>query len=273
MESVFLKSLPFPNPEQLVRLGTSMRALGTAPEVNVLDARDWAAQSRALQAVGMYDVENLTVHLDGSDAPISTSALLADAGLTRVLRVQPLFGRAFVEADFSQGAVPVVILGQRFWRDVFGADPAVVGRSIGLGAARATIVGVWSRAGDRFPLVAPTPDAAHLPTGPFSTNGRLRRRRRARSRTTTMARTEPRRSPNAWRGVSETNAGRSALVDPLQDAMVDPCADDRRDGLVDRVALAIACANIANVLARLRAEREFAVRMSLGATRAASCVN
>jgi type III pantothenate kinase len=62
MESVFLKPLPFAEPDRLVRLGTSMRALGTAPEVNALDARDWADQSRGLEAIGLYDVETLRDH-------------------------------------------------------------------------------------------------------------------------------------------------------------------------------------------------------------------
>ena len=122
MESVFLKPLPFAEPDRLVRLGTSMRALGTAPEVNALDARDWADQSRGLEVIGLYDVENVTLHLDGTDAPLSASSLLADAGLSRVLGIQPFLGRGFVDGDFHPGAAPVVVLGQRFWREAFGGD-------------------------------------------------------------------------------------------------------------------------------------------------------
>ena len=110
VNTVLLKPLPFAEPDRLVRLGTSMRALGMAPEVNALDARDWTDQSRGLEVIGLYDVENVTLHLDGTDAPLSASSLLADAGLSRVLGIQPFLGRGFVDDDFHPGAAPVVVL-------------------------------------------------------------------------------------------------------------------------------------------------------------------
>src|SRR5205814_5639459 len=45
MESVFLRPLPFPAPDRLVRFSTTIRNFGTAPEVNYLDAQDWATAS------------------------------------------------------------------------------------------------------------------------------------------------------------------------------------------------------------------------------------
>jgi putative ABC transport system permease protein len=276
MESVFLKTLPFPEPERLVRLGTSMRSLGRAPEVNALDARDWAAQSHALEGIGQFDVEHVTVHLDGVEAPIAVTSMLAGAGLTNVLGVQPMLGRGFVATDFSRGAAPVVVLGQRFWRETFGGDRNVVGRSIGLGSARAAIVGVWPDAADRFPaggvdLWTPLvyPDDSFLNQRGSIALGAIGRLRRgvdvatASAELSTIARRLARDYP-------ETNTNRDAIIEPLQDAMVGPV----RPMLIVialsiAAVLAIACANIANLLLAQTCERsrELAVRTSLGATR------
>jgi predicted permease len=276
MESVLLTALPFPQPDRLVRLGTSMRALGSAPEVNALDARDWAAQSRTLEAVGQYDVEPVTVRLDGADGPISSTVLLADAGMTRVLGLQPLLGRGLTRSDFHHGAAPVVVIGQRFWREALGADPHVVGRGLGFGAGRATIVGVWPEAGDRFPAGGVDLwSALTYPEDSFlnqrgsialGTIGRLRAgaalEAAAAELTTTAARLAA--------AYPETNKGRTALIEPLQASMVGPV---RPMLIVIALSIAavlvVACANVANLLLAQTCERgrEFALRTSLGATR------
>jgi putative ABC transport system permease protein len=275
MESVLLTALPFPQPDRLVRLGTSMRALGTAPEVNALDAKDWA-QARTLDGVGQYDVEPVTLHLDGADAPVSTTALLADAGMTGVLGLRPLLGRALEPGDFDKGATPVIVIGRRFWRETFGADPAVVGRTVGFGTARATIVGVWPEAGDRFPaggvdLWTPLtyPEDSFLNQRGSIALGTIARLRTGADAASAAAELSiiAARLATAY---PETNKGRTALVEPLQEAMVGPV---RPMLIVIALSIAavllVACVNVANLLLAQTCarSREFALRTSLGATR------
>ena len=47
MEGVFLRPLPFPAPDRLVRFSTTVEHYGVAPEVNFLDAQDWRIISHA----------------------------------------------------------------------------------------------------------------------------------------------------------------------------------------------------------------------------------
>ena len=54
MEGVFLRPLPFAAPEQLVRFSTTVANLGSAPEVNYLDAQDWKAGSTRFAGIGLY---------------------------------------------------------------------------------------------------------------------------------------------------------------------------------------------------------------------------
>ena len=56
MEGVFLRPLPFPAPDRLVRFSTTVENIGRVTEVNYLDAQDWKAASRRLEAIGLYDV-------------------------------------------------------------------------------------------------------------------------------------------------------------------------------------------------------------------------
>ena len=275
MESVLLKALPFHEPERLVRLGTSMRRLGTAPEVNALDARDWA-EAPSIERIGQYDVDAVTLRLDGADAPIASTALMAGPGLVEVLGVRAAIGRGFVEADFDRGAVPVVVLGRRFWHETFGADPGVIGRSIGFGTGRATIVGVWPEAGDRFPaggvdVWAPLtwPDDSFLNQRGSIALGTIARLRRGSSVDTAAAEIETIAQRLAIT-YPDTNAGREAIVEPLQAAMVGPVRPMLIViALAIAAVLAVACANIANLLLAQTCERgrEFAVRASLGASR------
>lgn len=276
MECVFVTPLPFSNPDRLVQLGTSMRTLGSAPEVNALDARDWQAQSRTVPRIGLYDVENVTLVLDGIDTPIAASALLAGAGFTDVLEIHPALGRGFTNEDFAQGAAPVVVLGQRFWRDTFHGDPAVIGRSLRLGAARATIVGVWPDAADRFPaggtaLWTPLtyPADSFLNQRGSIALGALGRMApdvevdTARAELAAIAQRLALAYP-------QTNTGRSAIVESLQPAMVGPIGPMIAVMALSMAAvLAIACANIANLLLAQSSgrSRELAVRAALGATR------
>lgn len=63
-------------------------------------------------------------------------------------RERPLAGRLLTVEDGRPGAAPVVVLGERLWREGFGASPAVVGRSLRVNGELATIVGVVRAAFD-----------------------------------------------------------------------------------------------------------------------------
>jgi predicted permease len=58
------------------------------------------------------------------------------------LRLQPSLGRAITENDDQPGAAPVAVLSNQFWRDRFGANPAVIGEQLILNKQSFTIIGV-----------------------------------------------------------------------------------------------------------------------------------
>jgi putative ABC transport system permease protein len=147
---------------------------------------------------------------------------------------------------------------------------------VDFGASRATIVGVWPDAASRFPaggadLWSPLtwPDDSFLnqrgsiALGAIARLGGDANVGSASAEIATIAQRLAAAYP-------ETNAGRGAIVEPLQQAMVGPV---RPLLLIIALSIAavlvIACANVANLLLAQTRERsrEFALRTSLGATR------
>ena len=61
-----------------------------------------------------------------------------------VLGVRPELGRVFLPSEFGDtpGAFPVAVISDRYWRSHYGADPAIVGKTIRINQHELTIVGV-----------------------------------------------------------------------------------------------------------------------------------
>ena len=167
------------------------------------------------------------------------------------------------------------MLGHRFWRSHFGGDPAVVGRSLQLGTERRTIVGVLPPEADRFPAggadvwapltFPPTSFLNQRGSIALSAIGRLRA-------DTTMAAAQDEISTIGARlaaAYPDTNRVRKVTLDGLQDAMVGP-VKPMMLLLAGSIAmlLAVACANIANLLLAQAHARglELGIRAAVGAS-------
>lgn len=68
-----------------------------------------------------------------------------------VARVRPLLGRYLAEDDERAGKPFVVVIGENVWRNRFGSDPAILGRTVQLGSTPHSIVGVMPK-GFAFPI-------------------------------------------------------------------------------------------------------------------------
>src|SRR5690606_26349798 len=77
-------------------------------------------------------------------------AEMTSSGFT-VSSAQPLIGRTLNASDERADAPPVAVLGYEVWKDRFGSDPAILGKSVKLGDSFATVVGVMGE-GYAFPV-------------------------------------------------------------------------------------------------------------------------
>jgi putative ABC transport system permease protein len=100
-------------------------------------------------AAGRSPARNLAMG-DGIVEPITVAEVTPST--FAMTRVAPIAGRTLTDEDATAAAPPVMLLGERIWRERFGADPSIVGRALLLSDKPTTVVGIMP-AGFRFPSI------------------------------------------------------------------------------------------------------------------------
>ncbi len=139
VNAVLLRPLPYPHADRIVSI--SEMANGKDGEVVAdPDFFAWRRESRSFAALAMYGSDGAV--LTGRGKPVRLTGGEASVGFFRVLGVQPALGRVFrPEEDVPHGP-RVVILAHDLWQQRFGADSAVLGRAITLDGSPYTVIGV-----------------------------------------------------------------------------------------------------------------------------------
>jgi predicted permease len=273
VNGVLLRGLPFPEPERLVIIYSS------APQFQHMSSSypnflDWAQRSKSFSAMAAF--RNDSFNLTGQGQPERVKLAMVSAAFFPILDIKPVIGRSFTAEEDRRGGPPAVMLSTSYWKERFGADPKVLGRTLVLNGRAHTVVGVASNDVALYRDIK-----AFLPIGgwedPVFWNravsmgmnaiGRMKpgvSQEQAQSEMTAIARGLAQEYPN-----DDKDKG-IALV-PLREDLV----GDIRGALLVLLGavgfvLLIACANVANLLLARSAgrRREFAIRSALGAGRA-----
>ncbi|MEE8549749.1 MAG: ABC transporter permease [Gemmatimonadota bacterium] len=275
VNSVVLRPLSYPNADELI---TVWRVTNSTSQFSTSypDFRDWREQVTSFAALGAHTEVSYVFRRDVGADELYGEGVSVD--VLPLLGVTPHIGRWFSEEEDVIGGPDAIILGYSMWRDRYGADSTLIGKTILLSENQFTVVGVMPR-GFHFP----TPDALYwVPLrgdeilreagienpgrtiGFLNVVGRLKRgvdlataSREIESITARIDEAENTR----WRGVNLIGL-REVLVGDVSGALF------TFFGAVALVLL-IACANVANLyLVRSSARRrEIAVRAALGAGR------
>ena len=142
-EAVLLQPLPFPDSDRLGMVsydfaGSDTDGFGLA----LRDVQELRERTGGLEVVaGVLDWQH--VDLAGGGEPVRVPASFVAPGYLDLLGVDAVAGRLFSDEENGTGdARPVAVLAGGLWRDAFGADPEVVGRSVTLNGLAFTVVGV-----------------------------------------------------------------------------------------------------------------------------------
>jgi len=142
INSVLIKSLPYPDSRRLVQIfetfpGTQRNSVSGGA------FKDWYEYQSKFDHLAVY--ENTERNLTGNGMPLRVSGLMVSSEFLSVLGVKPVIGRDFAGGEDAVGGNNhVILLTHPFWQNRYGADPDIVGKRIALDQVPYTVVGVLS---------------------------------------------------------------------------------------------------------------------------------
>lgn len=269
-------SLPLEEGDRIVSMELWDSA-ASKPERRLLhDYHVWREELKSVQEIAAFRTVTPNLIVSGAQ-PASVRVASMSASGFKVARVRPLMGRYLVEDDEREGAPAAVVIGENVWRNRFAGDPAILERTIQLGATPHSIVGVMPEGfafpvNHRFwvPLRAGSAPPEPL-TGPdLMVFGRLAPGATLESAQAELAAIGPRRAL----AFPETYAQLRPRVMPYPNPFLglhdnqDVTALHMMNGTVTML-LVLVCLNVAILVYTRTAMRqaEIAIRSALGATR------
>ena len=149
INGLFLRPLPFPQPERLVYINE------TAPRWNLemtgityADFAQWLKAQQAFDAIATFNRRSFNVATEnGADR---VDGLSVSADFAKVLGIEPIIGRMFTAEEDKPNGPNLALIGTGLWHERFGGRGDVLGQTIRLNSRQFTIIGVLPQSAE-FP--------------------------------------------------------------------------------------------------------------------------
>jgi len=284
VHAVLLSALPFPHPENLVRVYDDLRG-SNIPDVGmgILELQDFEQRSGVFQ--DLTPIWPISANVTGGDRPERIEALATTPNYFTILGAKPQLGRIYTRQDAVPGFSEITVISDGLWKRRFGSDPNVLGKKVRLdndlyeiigvmppdfrhpGRTLETDVDLWICAGY---IAAPFPAQPNRQQRFFpATMGRLLPRlsvAQAQAKLDAFVAGLSRQYPNDYPPAQDW----AVRLAPFQEDLVGKFSTELwvLFGAVGFVLL-IGCVNLANLLLSRSAarQREIAIRLALGAGR------
>jgi predicted permease len=149
VNSVLLRPLPYPEPQQLVSLhlnapgAPGLAEFRSELRLSASMYLTFAAHNRAFQSVGVWGPG--TASITGLAKPEQVDTAQISGGVLETLNVPAVAGQWLTAADQDSHGLGRVMLSYGYWQRRFGGDPGAVGRTVNVNSQQRVIAGVMPR--------------------------------------------------------------------------------------------------------------------------------
>ncbi len=144
MNALLFKTLPVPEPTELLELGHHTRE---EKEDNFSYRMFDALQKANTSGLPLFAIGDDNMRMNYGNVTRNTPALIVSGDTFRILGIKPYLGRLLDRRDDAKGLPRGAncVLSYRLWQSQFHGDPAVLGKHLSIGVESFTIVGVAPR--------------------------------------------------------------------------------------------------------------------------------
>jgi predicted permease len=144
VNSLLLKSLPYPHPERMGAIYTRVTGAQPWDERHHLDGEQWELLRDNVPALipAISGNRPSGVNLESGSHVLYVQSARVSAHYLDVLGIHPLIGRNFSEAEDLPHGPKLAVLSYNLWKNTFAANASILGQSVLLKGEPYTVIGV-----------------------------------------------------------------------------------------------------------------------------------